>query len=86
MTTDVQTPRISEQSENYEAVFHRSMETAKAVADGALEVQEATATARNLGNAVKTLDSDLKSRLVEHRLRARTVNKQVEGPQSPTAK
>ena len=72
--SEAQSPRISEKAENFERVFNMSVEAAENATTGALEPQEATATARNIGNAIKVIDSDLKSRLVEHRLKARTVN------------
>jgi hypothetical protein len=76
MRQQVSNPRISEQPENYRSVYDAAMKVAQGVADGAIEVSEATAAARNLGVAAKTLDGDLKSRLVERKLAAKLIGDQ----------
>lgn len=82
MTQEVQPPRISENPENYASVFDAAMDAAKRVGNGGLEVSEATAISRNLGVASKTLDGDLKSRIVERRFQARQIDaaRQIAAP------
>lgn len=80
MMTDQQTierARVSENPENFQAIFDQALATAKDVREKAMEANEATAAARNLGVGQKILETDLKGRVIDARLRARTVNPQI---------
>lgn len=66
--------RISENPDNFAAVFNAAMDTARGVREGRLEVAEATSISRSHANANKALDGDLKARLVDHRLRMKTID------------
>ncbi|ORE90678.1 hypothetical protein ATO13_22201 [Stappia sp. 22II-S9-Z10] len=83
----IHTPRISEDPANYAAVFNSARATTESVRTGQLQPNEATAMARNDTIAERILQADLKARLVEHRLAARTVNEpqQIESSPAPKA-
>jgi hypothetical protein len=65
--------RISEEPDNYRGVFDRALSAVDELKAGAIDVSEATARARDLSVAQRTLDGDLKARLVDHRLKAKVI-------------
>jgi len=83
-TQTVETTRISERAENFQAVFDMAMNTATEVRNGNLEPNEATAISRNVAIGQRILESDLKGRLIDHRMAQKDVTRrQVAAPDAP---
>ena len=62
---------ISADPQNFETLFERQMSLADDVRASRLEVNSAEAAAKSYYGAVKTLETDLRARIFQHRVESR---------------
>jgi hypothetical protein len=69
MSGDVMTyDHISENPDNFTRLFEEQMSLAKDIRSGAVEVDQGLAMSRPYFGAVKTLETDLRARMFQHRI------------------
>lgn len=65
----MQYDRVSQNPRNFQSVFVRQLSLADALRKREVEVENAKVESVTLMGAVRTLDADVRSRLLEHRVR-----------------